>query len=146
MKESLLAMHYHIRHQQQKLETQMVLLLNTRQGGETICTELTYGDICPTPRTMAELRIQTQQRHHSISRDVSQLLLPSEKESASAVFLKYSQLLLKWSEMELAVIKELCRVDGNASSTHDIEKNMPEEDIEIVRHYLQLSNKDTVSS
>lgn len=141
MKESLLAMHYHIRHQQQKLEAQMVLLLNTRQEGETLCPELTYGDIFPTPRTMAELRIQTQQRHHSISRDVSQMLLASEKESASAVFLKYSQLLLKWSEMELAVIKELYRVDGNALSTHATEETIRNEDIEIVRHYLSISGE-----
>ncbi len=66
--------------------------------------------------------------------------LVGEKESPSTVFHKLSQLLLKWSELELAILKEMGRQSPEDSSNEAL---LQQEDIEIVRHFLsELDSKE----
>jgi hypothetical protein len=63
------------------------------------------------------------------------LLVIGEKESPSSMFLKYSQQLLKWAELELVVIREYQRIHASEGAEDTPPPPTPEE-LEIVHHFL----------
>jgi hypothetical protein len=90
-----------------------------------------------SPSSYADVRAAFEQRRatHVTHHDMRHLLTSNEKEPASSLFLKLSQLMLKWAECELAVIKELRR---ESTDSHPLDASTPlnTEEWEILKDYF----------
>lgn len=94
------------------------------------------------PTTMAQLRSRLQEYMEaapSPPRTPAQTMLLGEKDSPASIFLKLSQLHLKWSELELA----LHRAGTSDEAAGTSETPLTQDDLEVLRDYLSQSDTST---
>jgi hypothetical protein len=135
--ETLHLMHSLILRQQKLIEAQIELLGNipsseTTASADTVSTHLSNFADTPSKYMVLKQRLEC---YLACESPPPTLLLIGEKESPSAVFLKYSQQLLKWVECELMMIRELQRVN-TTEDTHDALTAPTQEELEIIHRFL----------
>jgi hypothetical protein len=131
MNAQFLQLHARVLAQQHLIEEQITQLCTLHGGSEQVM-------LCNPPKSVAHLREQVQR---FCTTPTTQLFALSEKESASSLFLKYSQLLLKWQEIELALLKEWGRTIENDDTVNTLTPPDAEE-LAIVRHFLRDQEGD----
>ncbi|TAE82073.1 MAG: hypothetical protein EAZ74_03030 [Alphaproteobacteria bacterium] len=142
--EHLLDLRNKILEQQQMVTTLLKLLLGATPNADVTlpsCHEHRRVNNS-IPSTYGEILHAFEQRKHQDSsvRELRQMITTSEKEPPSALFIKLSQMMLKWSECELAVLKELRRDTSNGSEDAS-QKPLNPEEWDIMRHYLDATER-----
>lgn len=79
---------------------------------------------------------QVAQRKHAALPEALQHVLSSEKESNLAVYQKLMQLLQKWTELQLALLKEWQKNSDNSSQTSETNMLFQEEDRLILQQFF----------
>ncbi len=123
--------------QQQRLLEEQITQLRLLHGDSNIASIPPQNE--KIPRTLADLRCQIQERLHLKAYSATgtvELFAFGEKESASTIFLKYSQALMKWAELELVLLKEWARSD-DINPSYEETRPPSDEEISIVRRFLE---------
>ena len=135
--------------QQQRLIEEQITQLRALHGCEGSAPTPLRPETAP--KTLKELRHQVQK--HCASNGIYAHPMPAsvelfafgEKESASAIFLKYSQALLKWAELELILLKEWAR-GSDTETPYDAMLPPTEQELSIVRHFLESNDSENYRS
>jgi hypothetical protein len=141
MHELVSSLHHRVRTQQCILEKQICLLTQAHKELHDVSSEA-YCNTNESPRTIAELRQRTERMVAHLTQGnayASSVLLISEKESPSSVFLKYSQQLLKWAELELSLLKGESK---EVAAVEDIP--LTDDEIQMLREFLIVEGTEKV--
>ncbi len=130
MQNLLFSLHERILHQQSNVEKLIALLLTSAMEQSGDAKNQTIQDLCKRHTALLG------EKNYNPSDWLS--LLTTDKESASAVFIKLSQLLLKWSELEWNLIKTQ-EMDSDEND-EDTALPLSEEDMHILREYLNTTH------